>query len=136
MPNYQVISPTKIKKGEVTFEVSVQLLTCTELQFEVTGTFPSGYSFPSGETDASIFKEVNVTTSSLGISLKPDSSFSGGDGANTNDIRRGQGLAYSIDPPLHIGQQFHLTALVAFSETFDISQAVPFDLEFTVQQCQ
>ena len=49
--SYQVLSPTKIEKGNTAFEVSALLMSCSELSFEVDGTFSSDYPTPSAGND-------------------------------------------------------------------------------------
>jgi hypothetical protein len=135
LPNYEILSPTKIKKDNVVFEASMHPLTCAELEFEINGSFPADYPFPSGNTNISIFREVEVTTTSHDISLKLDPSFGGGGGSDINGLNRGQGLAYTVSPPLYIGQRIHFTALVTFNESFGIAGPVPFEIDIVVKQC-
>jgi hypothetical protein len=84
---YEVLSPTKIKTDKLTFEASIELLNCAELNFLVNGTFPSDFSLSSpGSGDPPIFTNVELISSPLNISLKADPSFGGGGGSDINNL--------------------------------------------------
>ncbi len=136
--SYQVLSPSMIKKDNVTFEASAKLMSCTELQFTVSGTFTADYPTPLPDNDYPfIVKQGGVVLSSPDASLIRDPSFGGGGGSDENSVHvRGQGNGYFINPPLTSGQKIHLTALVSFNELFGITNPVPFDLELDAGQCQ
>jgi uncharacterized protein YneF (UPF0154 family) len=139
LPDYEILSPNKIKKDKLIFDVSAQLLTCAELEIQVNGTFPPGYVFPSSNLEdhgLSILNDLDITTSSSNISLKLAPSFGGGGGSDTNNVHIiGEGLAYLINPPLNVGQELHVTAVVTFNKLFNIVQPVPFNLDVVAQQC-
>jgi DNA-binding CsgD family transcriptional regulator len=139
--SYQVLSPTKIRKDNVTFEASAVLMSCAELQFEMIGTFPSDYPTqlpPGNEGDYPfIVKPDGVMLSSPNIFITRDLHYGGGGGSDSNDIHvRGEGDGYFINPPLTSGQKMHLTALINFNDLFGITNAVPFEIDLTAGQCQ
>ena len=139
--SYQILSPAKIKKDNVTFEASVELLSCAELSFDVNATLPSDYptQLPPGNEGhyPYIFEDWGITLSSPNVSLKPDPSFGGGGGADINGVHiRGQGQGYFIDPPLVSGQNIHITAHIKFNELFGITEPVPFEIDLDAGQCQ
>jgi len=70
LPNYEALSPTKIKKGAVIFDIYATWLTCTELDFEIAGTFPQ--DFPLESNGMSIFKSMELIPSPSNVSLKLD----------------------------------------------------------------
>jgi len=139
--SYQVLSPTKIEKDNVTFEASAVLMSCAELQFEMIGTFPSDYptQLPPGNEGnyPFIVKPDGVMLSSPNIFITRDLHYGGGGGSDSNDIHiRGEGDGYFINPPLTSGQKMHLTALVNFNDVFGITNPVRFELDLTAGQCQ
>ena len=139
--SYQVLSPTKIQKDNVTFEASAVLMSCAELQFEMIGTFPSDYptQLPPGNEGEYPFivKPDGVMLSSPNIFITRDLHYGGGGGSDSNDIHvRGQGDGYFINPPLTSGQKMHLTALINFNDVFGIANAVPFEIDLIAGQCQ
>ena len=72
--SYQILSPTKIEKDNVTFEVSAELLTCAEINFEVNATLPSDYLTPRADPYAENDSPYILTeTEDEGITLSsPD----------------------------------------------------------------
>lgn len=131
--NYEVLSPTVIQKGELVFEVSANLLNCSQLAFQVNASLPQDFSFAGGSSV--IFENVVMEALSSQVTLRPTSSPAGGGGGAGNNVHRGQVQAYGIDPPLSAGQEIHLTALVTLNPAFGITQPVPFDLDVIAQQC-
>lgn len=141
LPDYEIVSANKIRKDKLIFAVSAQLFTCAELQIEVTGTFPSDYPFPSSSNVEGhglyIYDDVKVMISSPNVSLKLDPSFGGGGSLDTNNVHViGQDLAYKINPPLNIGQDLRIIAVVTFNKSFNIAEPVPFSIDVVAQQCQ
>ncbi|HEY9153122.1 MAG TPA: response regulator transcription factor [Anaerolineales bacterium] len=136
--SYQVLSPTKIEKGNSTFEASAVLMSCAELQFEVIGTFSSEYPTPSAGNDYPfIVMQDGVKLSSNDVSLTPDLHYGGGGGIDESNFHvRSNGAGYFINPPLTSGQKLHLVALVNLNEVFGITNPVRFELDLTAGQCQ
>ena len=136
--SYQVLSPTKIEKGNVTFEVSTLLMSCSELSFEVNGTFSSDYPTPSADNDYPyIVKPEGIMLSSSNVLFMRDLHYGGGGGSDQNGIHiRGEGVGYFINPPLTSGQKIHLSALINFNEVFGITDPIPFEMDLTAGQCQ
>lgn len=135
--SYEFISPTKIKKDQMTFEILAELMTCEQVQLEVVGTFPLDFPLSYPESNyPSIVTEVKLISSSPDILLELDPSFGGGGGADVNDLHiRGQGFAYFINPPLTSGQTVQITALVKFNDFVGIPETVPFDLDLISDVC-
>jgi DNA-binding CsgD family transcriptional regulator len=136
--SYQILSPTKIEKDNVTFEASALLMSCSELSFEVDGTFSSDYPTPSAGNDYPfIVKPDGVMLSSPNLSFIRDLHYGGGGGSDQNGIHlRGQGNGYFISPPLTSGQKLHFTAFVNFNDVFDMNNPVRFELDLIAGQCQ
>ncbi len=136
--SYQILSPTKIEKDNVTFEVSALLMSCSELSFEVNGTFSSDYPTPSAGNDYPfIFKPDGIMLSSPSVLFMRDLHYGGGGGADQNGIHiRGGGNGYFISPPLTPGQKIHLSALINFNDVFGITNPVLFEIDLTAGQCQ
>ena len=136
--SYQILSPTKIEKDNVTFEASALLMSCSELSFEVEGTFSSGYPTPSAGNDYPfIVKPEGIMLSSSNVLFIRDLHYGGGGGSDENGIHiRGQGDGYFINPPLTSGQKLHFTAFVNFNDVFDMNNPVRFELDVIAGQCQ
>lgn len=136
--SYQVLSATKIKKGNVTFEVSVLLMSCSELSFEADGIFSSDYPTPSvGNDYPFIVKPNGVMLSSSNVLFMRDLHYGGGGGSDINGVHvRGHGDGYFISPPLTPGQKIHLSAFINFNDVFGMTNPVPFEIELDAGQCQ
>jgi DNA-binding CsgD family transcriptional regulator len=136
--SYQILSPTKIEKDNVTFEASALLMSCSELSFEVVGTFSSDYPTPSAGNDYPfIVKPDGVMLSSPNVLFIRDLHYGGGGGSDQNGVHiRGQGDGYFINPPLTSGQKLHFTAFVNFNDVFDMNNPVRFELDLIAGQCQ
>lgn len=136
--SYQVLSPAKIEKDNVTFAVSALLMSCSELSFEVDGTFSSDYPTPSAGNDYPfIVKPDGVMLSSSNVLFMRDLHYGGGGGSDENGVHiRGHGDGYFISPPLTPGQKIHLNALINFNDVFGMTNPIPFEIELDAGQCQ
>jgi len=132
-PAYAVLSPIKISKGNITYEI-VATLTKSEFRFEVDRIHsPSPVNqFPSSGGSQDFLKNVEFVYPEIGVKLDLEKTqgFGGADEAG-NEI---QGYVYRVKTPLTIGQKIHITAIVTFESFTGISEPVPFELDFTVEE--
>jgi hypothetical protein len=132
-PTYAVLSPIKVSKGNITYEI-VAALTKSELRFEVDrihSTSPVN-QFPSSGGSQDFLKSVEFVYPEIGVKLELEKtqSFGGADEAGNED----QGYVYRVKTPLTIDQKIHITAIVTFESFTGISEPVPFELDLTVEE--
>ena len=132
-PAYAVLSPIRISKGNITYEI-VATLTKSEFKFEVDRIHsPSPVNqFPSSGGSQDFLINVEFVYPEIGVKLELEKtqSFGGADEVGNED----QGYVYLVKTPLAIGQKIHITAIVTFESFTGISEPVPFELDLTVEE--
>ncbi len=133
---YQRLSPTVIVKDGILLEASGHL-TCTELTFNLNGTFPEGFAgqFPNNEIPP-LVNDLALTASADGIPLELEGFGGGGGSGETGDFEiLGQGAAYRLRTPLEEGQPLHVIALVTFNDYLGIPEPIAFELDLWAEHC-
>ncbi|MEZ0396607.1 MAG: helix-turn-helix transcriptional regulator [Anaerolineales bacterium] len=133
---YQRLSPSVIVKDDMLFEAGGHL-TCTELTFNLNGTFPEGFAsqFPNGEIPP-LLADLAISAEADGVPLELEAYAGGGGGGESGAFEvLGQGRAYRLLTPIEEGQQVHVTALVTFGDYIGIPEPVAFELDLWAADC-
>ncbi|MGH2582197.1 MAG: hypothetical protein ACRDFQ_04805 [Anaerolineales bacterium] len=133
---YEVLSPSSIRKNGVVIEVSFDILSST-FQFGIAASGLSPSLFPDQPVEGP-FPLVNSEEFFLGdvqtpLALEP---FGGGEGGRPGDagtVIQGRETLYKLLTPLQLGETYHIIALVTFSEAFGFSWPVRFEIDITPQ---
>lgn len=134
--SYRRLSPSVVVKDDMLFEASGRL-TCTELTFNLNGTFPEGFAsqFPNNEIPP-LVADLTVAASEDGAPLELEAYAGGGGGGETGHFEvLGQGAAYRLLTPVEEGRPVHVTALVTFNDYIGIPEPVAFELDLWAEDC-
>lgn len=131
-PSYEILSPTKIRNGNILLEISTRL-TRSNLEFRADATLPPKYEPATLEsTLPELFSKVEFIFPSAAIVLEQNGG--GGGGAPINGFYTvNQESAYRTKTPLISGQKIAVTIMVTFGKFTGIAEPVPFTLTLVVE---
>jgi hypothetical protein len=129
---YEVLAPNKIKAGDFTIVIKVDLST-TRLIFNSNTEYPTSIatSYPEDNMPAPI-KNVDFKFKEMQLDLKMVGG-GGGGGWEEKTAWRGYGIQYKISPTLTKGKKVHVTANVSFNDYVGIKEPVPFEFDLVVK---
>jgi hypothetical protein len=135
-PAYEILSPTKIRAGDYTFDVTVEVST-NNLFFLIYAEFPVSIEkqYPDGDVPAPA-KAEDIRLRDLPNTLKVYGGGGGGGGEENGLTERSQGLFYRIEPPLNVGDKVHVSARVTFDDSIGIPEPVPFEYDVVVKKAK
>lgn len=133
---YEILSPTAIRKGNITIEVVSYTLTDSVLRFGIrfTGLDPARIPETSPEGTFSPISEVAFFVGETPLKVEP---IGGGGGGGPNDdgtVTINQSFSYRVLQTFIIGQPLHITAVVRLHPLFEITEPIRFDLEIVPQE--
>ena len=131
--NYQIISPSKIQKGDITYEASGKI-TKADFEFRKDGNGALPPNYPPEINNTNLVSNVKFTFSDPRSNLNLESNGGGGGGGAIDGLLKvNQEFDYRVNTPLTKGQNIRLTAIVTFAEYTGITTPVLFELDLVVE---
>lgn len=135
-PQYEILSPTAIRKGNIVIEVVSYTLSNSVLRFGIrfTGLDPARIPESSPEGTFSPISDVAFFVGEAPLEVEPMGGGGGGGPNEDGTVMINQDFSYRVLQAFPIGQPLHMTAVVRLHPLFEITEPIRFELEIVPQE--